>query len=282
MKSILCLFLIFISSTLFAQDKKDSIKVGWEESAVTGLNLSQVAFSDWSQGGDNSIAFTLFGLFGANYYTLPWKLENSLKLAYGRTKLGENSFRTNDNELYLESVLTYDVQGWEVDPYFSNTVRTVLSKGFDYKVDPAVQISSFFDPGYITQSLGLNYDRVKGFKTRLGLAIQETITKDFNQYSDDADTPNKIEKFKFETGLESVTEGEVEFAQNMLLNSKLRLFTRFNMLDVWDVRWDNTITAKVNDFVNVNFNVLIIYEKSQSLRTQIKEALQLGFTYTLL
>ena len=68
----------------------------------------------------------------------------------------------------------------------------------------------------------------------------------------------------------------------MLLNTKLRLFTRFNMLDVWDVRWDNTITAKVNDFVNVNLNVLIIYEKSQSLRTQIKEALQLGFTYTIL
>ncbi len=282
MKNILCLILIFMSFTLFAQDKKDSIKVGWYESAVAGLNLSQVAFSDWSQGGDNSLAFSLFGMFGANYYAMPWQLENNLKLAYGRTKLGENSFRTNDNELYLESVLTYNVDGWKVNPYFSNTVRTVLSKGYDYSVDPAVQTSNFFDPGYITQSLGLNYDQIKGFKTRLGFAIQETITKDFNQYSDDPDTKNKIEKFKFETGLESVTEGDVEFAKNMLLNTKLRLFTRFNMLDVWDVRWDNTITAKVNDFVNVNLNVLIIYEKSQSLRTQIKEALQLGFTYTIL
>lgn len=282
MKNILCLLLIFTSFTLFAQDKKDSIKTGWEESAVTGLNLSQVAFSDWSQGGDNSLAFTLFGLLGANYYAMSWKLENNLKLAYGRTKLGNASFRTNDNELYLESVLTYDVDDWKVNPYFSNSVRTVLSKGYDYSVDPAVQTSNFFDPGYITQSIGLNYEQIKGFKTRLGLAVQETITKDFNQYSDDSDTKDKIEKFKFETGIESVTEGNVEFAENMLLNTKLRLFTRFNMLDVWDVRWDNTITAKVNDFVNVNLNVLIIYEKSQSLRTQIKEALQLGFTYTIL
>ncbi len=281
MRNILIIILLSASFNLLAQEKKDTIKVGWEESAVTGLNLSQVAFSDWSQGGDNSLAFTIFGLLGANYYAMPWKLENNLKLAYGRTKLGENSFRTNDNELYLEDVLTYDVKTWAVDPYFSNTVRTVLSKGYDYKVEPAVQTSNFFDPGYITQSLGLNYDQMKGFKTRLGLAIQETITKNFNQYSDDPDTPNEIEKFKFETGLESVTEGEVEFAQNMLFNSKLRLFTRFNMLDVWDVRWDNTITAKVNDVVNVNLNILIIYEKSQSLKTQVKEALQLGFTYTI-
>ncbi len=282
MKNILCLLLIFMSFTLFAQDKKDTIKVGWEQSAVIGLNISQVAFSDWSQGGDNSLAFSLFGLYGANYYAMPWKLENNLKLAYGRTKLGDQSFRTNDNELYLESVLTYDVDDWKINPYFSNTVRTVLSKGYDYSVDPAVQTSNFFDPGYITQSLGFSYDQLKGFKTRLGLAIQETFTKDFTQYTDDPDTKDKIEKFKFETGLESVTEGNVEFAKNMLLNTKLRLFTRFNMMDVWDVRWDNTITAKVNDFVNVNLNVLIIYEKSQSLRTQIKEALQLGFTYTLL
>ena len=281
MKNIYLFILLSLSSMIFAQEKKDTIKVGWEGSAVAGLNLSQVAFSDWSQGGDNSLAFTIFGLFGANYYAMPWKLENSLKLAYGRTKLGENSFRTNDNELYLESVLTYDIQTWDVDPYFSNTVRTIISKGYDYSVDPALQTSNFFDPGYITQSLGFSYDKVKGFKTRLGLAIQETITKNFNVYSDDPDTPDKIEKFKLETGLESVTEGEVEFAQNMLFNSKLRLFTRFNMMDVWDVRWDNTITAKVNDFVNVNLNVLVIYEKSQSLRTQVKEALQLGFTYTL-
>ena len=115
------------------------------------------------------------------------------------------------------------------------------------------------------------------------MAIQETFSSEkyLKKYTDDPAT-TKIEKFKFETGLESVTEGNVEFAKNMLLNTKLRLFTRFNMLDVWDVRWDNTITAKVNDFVNVNLNVLIIYEKSQSLRTQIKEALQLGFTYTIL
>ena len=63
--------------------------------------------------------------------------------------------------------------------------------------------------------------------------------------------------------------------------SSLRLFSRFESFDVWDVRWDNIIAAKVNDFLNVNLTFLLIYEKDQSVKTQIKEALQLGFTYTL-
>ncbi len=72
------------------------------------------------------------------------------------------------------------------------------------------------------------------------------------------------------------------FAQNMLASSQVRLFSRFNSMDVWDVRWENTITAQSNKYFNTNLNVLLIYEKSQSLKTQIKEALQFGVTYTIL
>jgi hypothetical protein len=99
---------------------------------------------------------------------------------------------------------------------------------------------------------------------------------------DDKKTLDKIERFKLETGIESVTEGSYLFAENMLASSKLRLFSRFNSLDVWDVRWDNTITAQINKYFNTNLNVLLIYEKSQSLKTQVKEALQLGITYSIL
>ncbi|MCW8953325.1 MAG: hypothetical protein OQK48_00110 [Sulfurimonas sp.] len=53
-------------------------------------------------------------------------------------------------------------------------------------------------------------------------------------------------------------------------------------MDVWDVRWDNSFVAKINDYLNVNLAVLLIYQKDQSVKTQVKEALQLGITYTLL
>ncbi|NWF89806.1 MAG: DUF3078 domain-containing protein [Ignavibacteriaceae bacterium] len=279
MKKLICLFLLLFSSVSFSLD--DSlIAPKWSYSGVAGLNISQIALENWTQGGDNALAFTLLGNFGAKFIDSPWTFNNGLKLAFGRTKLGEDEFRTNDNEFFLESILSYAF-GWALDPYFSNSVRTVLSKGYDYKINPAIQTSQFFDPGYITQSIGFMYNKLPNFTTRIGLGFQETITSKFPFYSDDPETPSELEKFKFDTGIESVTEGAVKIEENVLYGSKLRLFSSFNELDVWDVRWDNLITAQISKYFNVNFNVLLIYEKKQSLKTQLKEALQFGITYSL-
>ncbi|NWF49690.1 MAG: DUF3078 domain-containing protein [Ignavibacteriaceae bacterium] len=276
----LLFFLVAVNLTL-AQSETDTIKKpGWYPAGVAGLNLSQVAFSNWSQGGDNSLAWTLFSKVNYDYFSPDWIFKNELKLAYGRTKLGSADYRTNDNEIYLESVLSHFI-GWAVDPYISNTVRSSLSKGFDYKTTGFPQIADFFDPGYVTQSIGFTYNKIEGFNTRIGVGFQETFTSKFNNYSDDAKTKDKVEKFKFETGIESVTEGKYEIEENLLADTKLRLFSRFEDLSVWDVRWDNTITAQVNKYVNVNLNVLIVYEVSQSLKTQLKEGLQLGLVYNL-
>lgn len=273
-----CISVLFASGSFAQQDTVMLYK--WIPKAVAGLNISQLALSNWSQGGDNSLTWTLVGTGGIKYTTEDWGFTNDLKIAYGRTKLGSEDFKTNDNELYLESVLSRNV-GWDISPYFSNTLRTALTAGYDYGVTPKEEIANFFDPGYLTQSLGFTYNKVTGFETRLGFAVQEVITNKFTQYSDDADTP-EIEKVKVETGLESVTTAEYTVMENVLLKTKLRLFSRFNSMDVWDVRWDNTIAAKVNDYLNVNLTFLLVYEEAQISRTQIKEGLQLGLVYSIL
>lgn len=271
---------MFLSGfSAFAQEN-DSLFYTWNPAAVLGLNISQIALSNWTQGGDNAISWTGIVNGSLNYLTPTLRFKNDLKIAFGRTKLGSADFRTTDNELYLENVLSWNF-GWVVDPYVSNLVRTAVGPGYDYKVTPTPQIAAFFDPGYVTQSIGFMYDKVTGVSTRLGLAFQETFTNIHRNYSDDPDTP-ELEAFKLETGLESVTKTEFVLAENMLAHSLLRLFTRFEQIDVWDVRWDNTITAKVNSFLNVNITYLLIYEKNQSPKTQMKQTLQLGFVYTLL
>ncbi|MBI9072248.1 MAG: DUF3078 domain-containing protein [Melioribacteraceae bacterium] len=278
MKKYLLIIFLTLSISILAQDDKP--KDGWVNSGVVGLNANQISLSNWSQGGDNTFSWTIFGKFEAVYTKAPITLKNNLKLSFGKTKIGDADFITNDNEIYLENVLGYDVD-WEVTPFFSNTFRSVLGPGYDYSSSPKIKTSAILDPGYLTQSFGLMYDKLAGFSTRLGFALQEVITSDFKHYADDPDTHDEVESFKFETGIESVTKAKYTFKENIQLESQLRLFTRFEEIDVVDVRWDNTVTAKISDLFNVNLNVLLIYEKQQSLKTQVKEALQFGISYTL-
>ena len=278
LSTLIAILFFFVQSN---NAQTDSIPLyTWTPAAVVGINLSQVALSNWTQGGDNAVAISFLGTGGLKYYTMDWKFKNDLKIAYGRTKLGSQDYRTTDNELYLESVLSYNI-GWAVDPYVSNILRTSVGTGYDYKQDPIVATAGFFDPGYLTQSIGFTYNKLESFTTRLGFAVQETFTNKYTQYSDDPNT-TAIEKSKVETGLESVTTAEFSVQQNLLYKSNLRLFSRFESLDVWDVRWDNAFIAKLNDYLNVNLAVLLIYQKDQSPKTQVKEALQVGITYTLL
>ena len=281
MKKLLLIFLIAISFHSFAQDIPDSVLVdGWNMVGVVGLNLSQTALVNWSQGGSNSLAYSAYANLGATLKDHPWKWKNRLSIIYGRTKLEDVGYRTTENDIYLETVLSRNI-GWAVDPFLSVTVRTAVTKGYDYSVaDTNIQIVDFFDPGYVSEAIGFTYDQNKIITTRLGLAFQQTFANRFTNYTDDPETP-EIETFKFDTGIESVTEVKYDFLENMTYYSFLRLFSRFTSLDVWDVRWDNIVTAKVNDYINVNFNVTLIHEISQTRKTQLRESLQLGFSYSL-
>ena len=274
---LLAFFTIVTFAQEVAEEKKDTL---WTPRGVVGINLSQVAFANWQQGGQNSLSFTFFSLLGLDYIGDPWKWSNGLKFAYGRTKFGDEEYRTNDNEIFFESTLIYHI-GWAVSPYAGLTARTAVTKGFNYDSIPSFQIVDFMDPFYLTEAIGLVYDQIPNFSTRLGIGMKQTFTKEFTSYSDDIETLTEIETFKNETGIESVTEYKLEFLENMSYLTSLRLFGTFDDMSVWDVRWDNIIAAKVNDYISVTFNVLLVYDEDESIQRQLKEALQLGISYNL-
>lgn len=279
MRKIILSFLFFIAINLFAQTP-DSLKNKWIPSLVTNIGFNQIAFTNWVKGGENSIAWSILTNFTYDNVSDLWTYKNSLKTTYGRSKIGGGTYITTDNDLYIENLVSYNI-GWAVSPFLSNSIRTQITKGYNYKLFPARQISDFFDPGYITQTFGFTYDKYSNIITRLGIGFQEVISNKFTNYTDDP-TTTKLEKFKFETGLESVTDIDYKIDDNIIYKSKIRLFTQFNHLDVWDIRFDNIIAAKISKLISVNFNYLVVYEKAQSPKTQIKEGLQVSFIFNIL
>jgi hypothetical protein len=275
----LIIFSILVNQNLFSQEK-DTLD-GWHPSSEVSINISQLSFTNWSQGGQNSLSWAFLNSNGLLYRAGTWLKRSSLKISYGRTKISGEETRVNDNELFLETILSKNI-GWVIDPYISNNIRTPIASGYDYTGPEPVRIVDFFDPGYVTQSIGFTYGYVEGLNVRAGFALQEIFTDEFRKYTDDPETLDEVEAFKLETGLEFAVEADYNVAQNLNYKSNLRLFTRFENFDIWDIRWDNLITAKISDFINVNFNVLLLHDIKQTRRTQLKEVLQIGIFYRLL
>jgi hypothetical protein len=276
MKKSVAFFMFF--STLITQGQSlDTLKNNWKPSLVLSAGINQIAFSNWAQGGENSTAWSYLIDFHYDKTGNDLVFKNQIKVTYGRSKTGAGEYKTTDNDLYMEDLASYNV-GWAVNPFFSNAVRTQLAPGYNYNNTPSKQIADFFDPGYVTQSIGFNYDKYPNIITRLGMGLQEVFTNNFRKYSD----PENLEKtFKFETGIESVTDFKYKLDNNIEYTGKFRLFSQFNRLDVWDVRFDNMIIAKINKYISVNFTYLLIYEKDQTPLTQTKEGLQFGVTYAV-
>jgi hypothetical protein len=282
MKHVLLSTLFLLSGILFAQNKADSTLNKWEPSLLVSANVSQVAFENWSKGGENSLSYA-FGLDWIMKYKSDskWTFKNQLKGDWGKTQNNGDEARVTSNNIYNESVFLVDV-GWTVEPYASNLIRTPITDGYNYDALPKEQIVAFFDPGYVTQSLGFAYQKSEIIQTRLGLAFEESFASKFAvKYTDDPETPNEIEDFKYETGIESITDVKWEVAENVLYTGKLRLFSAFDRFTVWDVAMDNTFTAKVNDWLHVKFSYYLIYKASETLKTQTQEALQVGVSYNI-
>ncbi|MHB9013863.1 MAG: DUF3078 domain-containing protein, partial [Ignavibacteriaceae bacterium] len=66
-KLLLAVAIFFLTNiSLFGQ--KDTAKfIGWIPKAIAGLNISQLALSNWTQGGENSLTWTITGNLGYNY-----------------------------------------------------------------------------------------------------------------------------------------------------------------------------------------------------------------------
>lgn len=297
MRTTLFIGIIFLTWNAFAQLDSDQEKkfreqaakagqdttkhYGWKHAIVTGLNLTQVSFKDWVQGGDNALAYTLWGKGSSTQQLESTDWSNNYKITFGQTRLASQGLRKTDDEVHFESLLIYKV-GVHINPYVSATMRTQIAKGYKYAADQEIAVSKAFDPAYLTQSAGVAYKPIPEVTTRVGAGVREVLANEYAVlYTDDVETP-ALEKSKIQGGFESVTSVEWPFAENMLLSSSLEMFAPFKTLDQIIVRSDNTIAAKVNKYVTVNLNVALINDRRVTPRTQMKQTLALGVSYTIL
>ena len=252
---------------------------GWNHTASGALNLTQVSFKDWVAGGSNTLAYAVV-LQGSSVLTSERNVwTNNYRFAFGQARLGDQGLRKTDDDIYIESLLIFKVEP-KVNPYAAATLRTQFAPGYNYSSTPESGVSKFFDPAYVMQSAGLEYRPVPEFTTRVGAALREVVTSQYTQYATDL-TTNTVHKVWTRGGLESVSELNANVAENIQLVGRLELFAPFQSFDRIVVRNDYSIVAKVNKYISTGLTLDIINDVNVSARTQMKQALALGLTYTL-
>jgi len=285
MKKLFVLLLAAVAVRASAQTPvtaQPASDTSWKHSVVASATMSQVSLKDWSQGGEDAISWTvrLDGKSVLNDTSYMWG--NGYKLVYGQAKLGSGDVQKVEDRIEFESVFTYRL-GIHVNPYVSASLKTQFTEGVTTDASGKVTpVSQFFDPAYLIQSAGFGYQPVKEVKTRLGAAVREIVTSKYRDYANSPSVPvSEWVKTRVDGGVESVTDVEWKPQEDVLVRSKLELFSPLRKFSEVTMRMDNAVMVNVAKYFVIVLNLQLINDPNTSTRTQVKEVLAFGLTYSL-
>lgn len=240
------------------------------------LDVAQTSFANWAQGADNSLAY-VSGLNLTLSQDLPhaaW--QTKVELIFGQTRLGTKGTRNTQDKIDLYAQYTHKSKTLS-NPYVSLSLLTQFAKGYDYRKDPPLLKSDFWDPAYLMESSGSGLVLTPRVQGKVGVAVKHTFTRHLTAYSDDPKTSNTIERVKVEPGLTARTDVNLAVNSNLTFGQTLELFSNLRGFRQLDVRLDNRLEARVAKFVSVNLNIFLLYDRDQSRKVQLREFLGIGF-----
>ena len=277
--------------------------MGWKKGGLFALNLAQTSLTNWAAGGQNSAAVNgIFSAF-ANYKQGKSAWDNSLDIGYGILKQGKDAspMKTDDK---FDLFSKYGREAFK-NFYWSGLMnfRTQMRPGYKYP-DTENKISDLFSPAYLLLAAGMDYKPNPYFSAFIApLTGKFTFVNDAELSAAGAFgvTPGQNSRSEFGGYLRAIfskNDFKDEFMKNVAFTSKIDLFSNYghNPQNI-DITWENLIGLKVNKFISVNFNTVLMYDddikvpvdrngngefestEAPGPRTQFKEILGVGFSY---
>ncbi len=281
MKKILCLCLISITG-IFAADGmfSSALPENWKADVVASVKYSRNSYDNWTAGGTNTNSWRLH--FDADV-TGQWNLvnwRNLLNLAWGQTYMASFGTRKAVDKIFYESTLDYN-RFEPFKPYLGVRFESQFTTGYEYYDAVAtpyhVAQSGFMDPGYFTQFAGIGYVPNDNFSQRIAFANRMTFSDKYGA-ADDPETA-KVEKFKDEPGVESITEYKVSLFSMLTFKTRLWAFTNFEGRKEIDAKWENALSITILPLIELSASVDVAYDRDTSKDHQYRDAFNLGITW---
>ncbi|WP_335966783.1 DUF3078 domain-containing protein [Galbibacter sp. PAP.153] len=281
----------------------------WKRINKAGLNISEIAFVNWSAGGNNSISGLSNAQFERNYKHEKVQWNNEMIMRYGLNVQEGQKVRKTEDAFAINSTLGFrmdNLSNW----YFSAKANfnTQFANGYKYP-DTDNPISRFMAPGYFLFGFGSEYSpEGKDFKLYISPITQKSTFVLDQDLADagsfgvkkatyDADG-NKIsdgQKVVTELGFLVTNSYQTKIYENMFLSNRITLYSDYlNSFGNIDVNWLLDVELKVNEYVVANVGTQLIYDNDVKFeetelasgekitygpRVQFKQSLGVGVIY---
>ncbi|HCO66806.1 MAG TPA: hypothetical protein DIT04_03490, partial [Dysgonomonas sp.] len=231
---------LFSIISLHAQTEIPQIETKtWDLSGSAGINFTQTSLTNWSAGGDNAMAGTVFLNAKLDYKKSHWLWQNTLVTEYGLTKTSGDGTRKSSDRLELGTQLGYTTDNiW----YYSAMAdfKTQFYKGYNYP-DRENYISKFMAPAYSNVSVGIEYKPEGKFYSAYfsPLAGKFTFVRDDKLSDEGAFGVDPGDKFRAEFGTYLKAKAEKEVMENVKIVTDANFFTAYDKsFGNIDVEWN--------------------------------------------
>jgi hypothetical protein len=296
-KTLMAVLLIFLGAvSAMSEESADTVK-GWKTGGVLSLTGSQISFTNWAAGGENSISANSFVNLFANFKKDRMTWDNTLDLGFGMMKqgMGEESlyYKTDDKIDFSSKYGQYAFEHW----YYTGLVsfKSQFTEGFKKATD-TLRISNFMAPAYLNVSIGMDYKPNDNFTLFISpLSGKVTYVLDTMLSAAGAYGVTPGERVRYEFGGFVKAQFKCNLAENISYTTRLDLFSNYlkNPQNI-DVNWENIVNFKINSFFSANIHVTTLYDDDTKIdidrngdgvydgkgaRLQVKQLFGIGITY---
>lgn len=295
--------------------KENIIDILYERMAFHGsygVNINQLALSNWAAGGENSWTGKAFANFKLVYHTKVVEQNLGGSFAFGISRFGDKRIEKQDDKIDVTYSMTRNTKDlWKVT--MVSTFNTQFANGYKYPNDSTV-ISTFFAPAYLTLSGGYTY-KTKDEHFQIYMSpLAGKVTFVFNQdladqgafgvkkgYYDQDNVWIPGEHLAPSLGINVIVNYKQPIGKNITYTTMLNTFYNYaerrddDRLRL-DINWENTVNFAITKYITTILFIHLkydhnttfpVYETIEGVETvvnnvpklQIKESLGIAFVH---
>ncbi|WP_075590197.1 DUF3078 domain-containing protein [Labilibacter marinus] len=263
-------------------DKRIKKKGPWTLSGLESVQFSQAYLSNWTKGGENSVALQSDLLLKANYKKDKIEWENYARHKVGIISSESYPVQINSDEINLNT--KYGIKAskkWYYSGVFD--FKSQFFNGYDGK-ERENTISGFMSPAYLTFAIGMDYKRNKDFTLLLSpLTSKMTYVMDTAKVDQTTYNVALDKKTAYNTGASIVNVINWKISTELNLKSKLDAFIGFSAQSereaLKQVDWEIIFDMRINRFLSTRVNTQLRYFSNESNKVQFREYFSINFNY---